>query len=163
MDTRIWVASPDGEGVRCTTAAKDGKGEDEHKDLSTTVQGGRQEVVVLDEQLRLVLSQVELREKPKNKVAEDGGIDAHKQPAHVPEDNGSVEEHQGSPSSELTGCEAVHEVEGDWDTKADDECNCNPLVTSTNREHVLGDRPGYSKSIELLDICALVSICLVLS
>ncbi len=71
------VSSPHWEIVRLSTTTEDGKTEDEHNDLGSSVQGCRHQVVVLDEDVGLVFAQVELGEEADGEVTEDRGVDAN--------------------------------------------------------------------------------------
>lgn len=78
--------------------------------MRSTVEGGGGEVVVLAEPSRGVLAKVELGEDGEEHGGEDGRVDADREVAEAPADNGGdegVEAHLGP--------EAVHEVEGNGD------------------------------------------------
>jgi len=51
MERWIRISGPMWERSSCSTTTEDGEGQDENHDLGTTVQSGRSDVVVLDEQL----------------------------------------------------------------------------------------------------------------
>lgn len=69
---------------------KDGKGQDEDHNLSATVERGRDNVVVLDEEHGLVLAQVPLSEDTEEEEHGDGRVDTDKQVSHLPQDDRSV-------------------------------------------------------------------------
>ena len=79
------------EGPRFATAAEHGKCKNEDHDLGSAVQGCRQNIVVLDKQVGVILSKPPLRGEAKDKVHAAGGVDAGEQIAHVPEDDGRVD------------------------------------------------------------------------
>ena len=59
-----------------TTTTKDSKGENEDTNLGTSVQGGRDNVIVFVEELGMVATEPELGGEPEQEVREDGGVDA---------------------------------------------------------------------------------------
>jgi len=74
------------------------------------------------------------------------GLEVH---THVPEDDAQVDIIE-----ELDLGVSVNEPEWDWDDEAKQVGNCNPLVTSTDGEHVAGDGPSDGEGVVLLDILA---------
>lgn len=83
-----------------------------------------------------VLPQPPLGNETDQEVAEDGRIDADKQPAHIPEDDGEVDVAENSPFGQ-----AVCEVEGEWDYEAEQVRYRDPLVSASDGEHVFGHSP----------------------
>lgn len=66
---------------------------------------------------------------------------------HIPEDDAQVDIVE-----ELDLGISVNEPEWDWDDEAKQVGNRDPLVASTNGEHVAGDGPGYGEGVVLLDV-----------
>jgi len=147
VDASIWITSPNRERPGCTTATKHGKGQDEDHDLGSTVQSRGHDVVVLDEELGALLSQIPLSEEAKEIEDAEGGVDADEEEAHLPEDDGCVD---------VSECGmwvvAVGEPEGNWDGESDEICYRDPFILGTDRESFTCDTPSDGKCVELLDV-----------
>ena len=107
-----------------TAGAKHSKGQDEDHDLGTTVQSRRNDVVVLDEELGVLLPQIPLGEETQEEEHADGRVDTNKQITHLPEDDGRVDV-----SKRWMRVKAIGEPKGDWDDKTDEICYrdlCDP-------------------------------------
>lgn len=98
-----------------STATKYSECQDEHHDLSSTIQGGGNNVVVLDEEDWIVLSDIPLRNETQREVHSDRRVDANKEVTHIPEDDGQV-----NVSPEDMGPVSVDEPEGQRNGKADE-------------------------------------------
>jgi len=68
---------------------------------------------------------------------------------HVPEDDTHVDVIE-----ELDLGVSIHEPKGEWDDEAKQVSDRDPLVSSTNREHVAGDGPRDGERVILLDVLA---------
>ena len=95
--------------------------------------------------MRVVLAQPPLSAEAQEKVAEDRGVDADEEPAHVPEDDGQVDV-----GEELVRTELVGDPEGERHEEAEQIRYGDPLVTAADAEHFLGNGPCDGKRIELL-------------
>jgi hypothetical protein len=131
------------------TAPKHSKRQNKHHDLRPTIQRRRHNIVVLDEELRTISPEVELREEAESEKHGNGGIDPHKQVAHLPEDDGGVDVAEGG-----VRVIAVDEPEGHRDDEADEIGDRDPLVFGADGEGVAGDAPGDGEGVELLNVLA---------
>lgn len=139
----IRVTSPSGERSSLTASTKDRKGQDEDKNLSATIKCGTDNVVVLDEQLRVAATNEPLRDETDDEEHGNTGVDADKQPTHVPQDDRHVQVLKHG----VFGV-AVSQPEGDRNDETDQVREGDPLVPAANGEELSGHGPGYSKSIE---------------
>lgn len=143
------ISPPRRERHRLPTPSKDRKTQDENKNLSPSVHGRGDEIVIADEELRVVLAQVPLREEADEEVAEDGRVDADEEVSHVPEDDTEVEVLE-----EADLGVAVQEPEGERDREAQEVRERDPLVPPADGEHLAGDGPRDSEGVVLLDVLA---------
>ena len=144
---KIRVTSPLRERMSFATTTSHGKSEDKHHNLSAAVHCRRDKIVVLDEQRGVVLADVELTDESQDEEHGHRAVDADEQVAHVPEDDRRVEV-----APVLVAGVAVCEVCWDWDDETNEESQCDPFVAGADAEHVLGQAPGNSEGVELLDV-----------
>ena len=130
-----------------SATTKDSETEDEDNDLGTTVESGRDKVVVLVEHGRVVLAEIPLSTDAERKVGEDTAVDTDEQPAHVPEDDGEVEV-----AEDFELGVAVQQPEWDWHDEAYKVGDGYPLVAGADGEHVPGDTPGDGQRVVLLHV-----------
>ena len=88
-DTTI-ITRPGRKVNSVSRASEDCERQNEDNDLSTTVESRRDEVIVLVEQGRVFPAQPALCSNAQDKVGQDRTVDAHEQPAHVPENDGQI-------------------------------------------------------------------------
>ena len=131
------------------TPPKHCKRQNKHHNLRSTVQRCRHNIVVLDEEFRTISPEVELREEAESEKHGNGGVDPHKQVAHLPEDDGRVDVAEGG-----VRVVAVDEPEGHGDDEADEVGDRDPLVFGADGEGVAGDAPGDGEGVELLNVLA---------
>ena len=77
------VTPPLGEVMSRARSTADGESEDKYHDLSATIEGSREEIVVLIEPTRVVFPQVKLRDEGDSKPGRLGGIDPYIEPSDV--------------------------------------------------------------------------------
>lgn len=147
VNRKIRVSGPLEERVRLSTATSHRKSENEHHDLRTAIHRRRHEVVVLDEQRRVVLAEVELADESHDEEHGKGTVDADEQVAHVPENDGRVDV-----APVLVATPAVCEIRGDGHDEADQERQSHPFIAAADAEHLARYAPGDGKGVELLNI-----------
>jgi hypothetical protein len=135
----------EGSGFSATT--EHSKGQDEDHDLGTTIERRRSDIVVLDEELGILPSQIPLSEESEEEENTNGRVDTDEQVAHLPKNDGSV---NVSPRGMRE--ESISNPERERSKKAEEVCNRDPLVFGTDGEHVRGNTPGNGKRVELLDV-----------
>ena len=135
------------EVVGCTTATKHRKSQDEDHDLGTTVQSRRNDVVVFDEELGPLPSEVPLSEETQEEEHADGRVDANEEVTHLPKNDGQVDVSQS-----WMRIVAVEEPDWDRDNETEKVGYCDPLVFGTDGEDVTGDTPGDGQRVELLHV-----------
>ena len=135
------------ERVGCTTATKDCERQDEDHDLGTTVQSRRNDVVVFDEELGPLPSEIPLSEETQEEEHADGRVDANEEVAHLPKNDGHVDV---TPSWMWE--KPVHDPERERHNESDEVGYCDPLVFRTNGKDVTGDTPRNGQRVELLNI-----------
>lgn len=143
MGISIRVTSPSRERSRLTTTTKNGKSQDKDQDLSAAIKSSTDDVVVLDEQLRVAATHEPLREETDNEEHGNAGVDADKEPAHIPQDHGDVHVLE-----EWVLGVAVSQPEGYGDDEADEVRNSDPFVSSADGEELGGHGPGDGEGIE---------------
>ena len=143
MQIGIWVARPSRERSALATATENGKCQDEHQHLSATVKCSTNDVVVLDEQLGVATTQEPLRKEADDEVHGYAGVDADKQPTHVPEDHGQVHVLEESDLGV-----AVSQPEGNRHDEAEEVSDGDPLVSAADREELCGHGPCDGERIE---------------
>jgi hypothetical protein len=131
------------------TATEHSEGQDKHHDLRSTVQSGGDDVVILDEKLGALPSQIVLREKAESEEHRDSRVDTHEEVTHLPQDNRGVDVAEG-----WVRVEAVGEPKGNWYKESQQVRDRHPLVLGADGECVRCDTPGDSKCVELLDVLA---------
>ena len=129
------------------TAAKNSKRQDEDHNLGSAIQGCRHNVIVLDEEHGVVLSEIPLSNEAQQEVHEDSRVDADEEITHVPADYGQVDV-----SPENMGSVSVDEPEGEWNSEAHEVCESDPLVSLAYRNKILGHAEDDCKSVELLNV-----------
>lgn len=140
--------------MRLSTASSDCKSQDKDHDLSATVHGRRNEIVVLDEQVRVVLADVELTDKGQDEEHGQRTVDSDEQVAHVPEDNGRVEV-----TPVLVAGHAVSNVQRNGHKESNEIGQSDPLITRAHAEHLARNAPSNGKSVELLYVLAGPDVC----
>lgn len=101
------------EGTCFATATKHSKCQNKDHNLSAAIQGRGDNIIVLDKELRIMLSEIPLSNKTKQEVHEDSRVDADKEVAHVPADDRQVDV-----SPEDMGSVSVDDPEWDGNGKA---------------------------------------------
>lgn len=147
MKTGVWVSSPYWERSRSSASTEDGESKNEHHDLSSTIESSGNNVVVLDEKLWALLSEIPLSKEPKEEEDTDSRVDTNEQVTHLPEDDGEIDV-----AEERVGEVAIEEPEGDGNDEAENIGDCDPLVLRADGEGVLCDGPGDGEGVELLDV-----------
>lgn len=137
VKTGIRVTLPRRKRSRRPGSPKDRKGKDENHNLGPTIQRRRNDIVILDEELRTLPSQIILSEKAQEEENPDGGVDANEEVAHLPKDDGEIHI-----AEERVREVAVEEPEGDGDDEADDVGYGYPLVFGADREGFFSDGPS---------------------
>lgn len=101
------------EGSGCSTTTEDSKSQDEDHDLGTTIERRRSNIVVFDEELGMLPSQIPLSEESEEKENTNWRVNTHEQVAHLPKDDGSVHE-----SPRRMWIEAIQEPERERSSEA---------------------------------------------
>jgi hypothetical protein len=122
--TSNGISTPEREWSGNTASTSHSKRQHEDTHLGSTIQRSGDEVVPFHEVLRFILSEIPLTKDSNDVVGQNGGIDADKQVAHIPQNYGAVEV---APDALLWEY-SVHDVEGQWAKEADEERNCHPSV-----------------------------------
>ena len=143
------IPRPDGKIHRLPTPPENSKTQNKHNHLRPAVQRRAHQVVVLDEQLRVLLAEPPLRDEAQDEVDQDGRIDPNEQVAHVPQDDGQVDVLE-----EADLGVTVDEPEGDGDQEAEEVGDRDPLVAGADGEHLARDTPGDGEGVVLLDVLA---------
>lgn len=154
VDRSIRRTSPSGERNSLPTTTSDSKSEHKDDDLSATVERGRDDVVVLDKQVGLVLADIKLRDVGDDEKGGETAVDSDEQVTHEPEDDGRVDV-----AEVFVAGEAVAEVQRDGDDDAEEVGDCDPLVSRADAEHVCGDAPCDGEGVELLDVLPRPDVC----
>ena len=81
------ISRPDRKIHRLPTPPENSKTQNKHNHLGSAVQRRAYQVVVLDEQLRVLLAEPPLRDEAKSEVGRDGRVDPDEQVAQVPQDD----------------------------------------------------------------------------
>lgn len=117
------------EGDILSTSAENSEGEQKVDDAGSTIQSSGQNVVVLDEPVRPVSSEVELCEKSNAVVHEESAVGTVRQRSEGCADDGGVPVVE----AEL-GVELMDDPEGDRSGAADHESEGDPLISGAKTE-----------------------------
>ena len=131
------IPRPQRKRHRIAASTKQRKTHNKHNHLGSTVQSGRDKVVVLDKKVRVVFTQPELTEETYGEVAGAGGVDANEEVAHVPEDDGQIDVLE-----EADPGVSVEYPKWYRNSEPNQKRQCHPLVTRSDREHVACNAPS---------------------
>ncbi len=94
-----------------------------------------------------MFSGVPLRNETQQEVHQDGGVDSHKEIAHVPADDAEVDV---SPKDMWPV--SVDHPEGEGNGEANEVCEGDPLISLADRNQIFGHAENDSKTVELLNV-----------
>ena len=106
------------------TATENSKRQNEHHNLGSAIQSRGNNIIVLDEEYWVTLSDPPLCNEAEQEIHEDGGVDANEEVAHVPTDDGQVDV-----SPENVGSISVDDPEGEGDGKTNEVGKRDPFVS----------------------------------
>jgi len=106
------------------TAAENRKRQNEHHHLGSAIQSRGNDIIVLDEEDGVTLSEPPLGNEAEQEIHEDGGVDADEEVAHVPTYDGQIDV-----SPENVGSVSVDDPEWEGDGKADEIGKRDPFVS----------------------------------
>jgi hypothetical protein len=129
------------------TATENRKRQDEHHNLGSAIQSRGNNIIVLDEEDWVTLSEPPLGHEAEQEIHEDGGVDADEEVAHVPADDGQIDV-----SPENVGSVSVDDPEGEGDGETNEVGKRDPFVSLADGDEVLGHAENDSKGVELLDV-----------
>jgi hypothetical protein len=115
--------------------------------LGPTIQCCGHNVVVLDEEHGVVFSEVPLRNEAQQEVHQGGGVDSHKEIAHVLADYRQVDV-----SPKDVWPVSVNDPEGEGNGEANEVCEGDPLISLADRNQIFGHPENDGKTVELLNV-----------
>ncbi|KAI7968898.1 hypothetical protein EIK77_007593 [Talaromyces pinophilus] len=130
-----------------TTTSRDSKGQDKDYDLGAAVQRCGDQVIPLNKQLRMILSNVELEDEGHNEETGKPTVDTNVKVTHEPENNRWV-----VVSPVLVPGNLIRDISGERHKEAQEKDNSDPLVVRANAEHFWCDTPGDGHGVEGLDV-----------
>lgn len=147
-----------------SAATEDSKAKDKDDNLGSAVKRSRDEVAVLHKERWTVLAQIELCEEADSEIGKNGGVDADEEPAlfksvgsneegrgrqhtHVPENDVEV-----NVIEELNLGVSVYKPEWNRHDESNEVGDGDPLIPSSDAEHIICYTPCYGESIVLLHI-----------
>lgn len=137
------------------TSTENAKSEQEIDDAGSAVQASRKDVIVLDEPVRSVSPEVELRKKSDRVVHQEGAVGAMGQSSKGRADDCCVPVVEAEFWEEF-----VNNPKWEWGSATDHEAYWNPLVSVTKTEQIFSKAaPCDRDSIMTLEHCEMVSIC----
>ena len=106
------------------TATENSKRQNEHHNLGSAIQSRGNNIVVLNEEYWVTLSDPPLCNEAEQEIHEDSGVDANEEIAHVPTDDGQVDV-----SPENVGSISVNDPEWEGDGKTNEVGKGDPFVS----------------------------------
>jgi hypothetical protein len=106
------------------TATENSKRQNEHHNLGSSIQSCGNNIVVLDKEYWVTLSEPPLSNEAEQEIHEDSGVDANEEVAHVPTDDGQIDV-----SPEYVRSISVNDPEWEGDGKTNEVGKGDPLVS----------------------------------